>query len=243
VVTTSIDFNEVPALYDVTIRHTRTTPIRNAFRYRSFCWLVDADNPPRLRWPARLLARFDDRDHLDVRQSLRAEGIEADRVLMLANARTLGYVFNPISVYWCYSGAALAAVVAEVHNTYGGRHAYVLRPDALGLAETAKQLYVSPFYPVDGRYRLHVPEPGERLSLSITLQRPDGEPFSATMAGERRPATMRSLLRMWWRYPLAPLRITALIRWQGLRLWRRGLEIVPRENNACSALKAEVASR
>jgi hypothetical protein len=242
-VTTGGDVNPAPALYDVTIRHTRTTPIRNAFRYRSFYWLVDADEPPQLRWPARLLATFDHRDHLDVRQSLRDEGIEADRILMLANARTLGYVFNPISVHWCYSGGILAAVVAEVHNTYGGRHAYVVRPDALGVAETDKQLYVSPFYPVDGRYRLNVPEPGERLSLSITLQRPDGEPFSATMTGERCPATTRSLLRMWWRYPLAPLRITALIRWQGLRLWRRGLEVVPRETNECSPLKAEVVAR
>jgi DUF1365 family protein len=104
----------------------------------------------------------------------------------------------------------------------------VLRPDGSGFAEADKQLYVSPFYPVDGRYRLHVPEPGDRLTLSVTLHRPDGEPFSATMTGERRSATVWSLLRVWWRYPLAPLRVSALIRWQGIRLWRRGLEVVPR---------------
>lgn len=217
-----------PALYDVTIRHTRTSPIRNAFRYRSFYWLVDADAPPRLPWPARLLASFDARDHLDVRESLRESGVTADRILMLTNARTFGYVFNPISVYWCYSGNDLSAVVAEVHNTYGGRHAYVLQPDGHGFAKTDKQLYVSPFYPVDGRYEINVPEPGERVSVSVTLHREDGDPFSATMTGARRPATMRSLLRVWWRYPFAPLRVSALIRWQGVRLWRRGLEVVPR---------------
>jgi hypothetical protein len=217
-----------PALYDVTIRHTRTAPIRNAFRYRSFCWLVDADAPPRLPWPARWLATFDPRDHVDVHESLREAGISADRLLLLTNARVLGYVFNPISVYWCYSGDDLTAVVAEVHNTYGGRHAYVLHPDANGRAEADKALYVSPFYPVDGRYEISVPEPGDRLAVSITLHRGDGEPFSATMTGIRRPATIPSLLGMWLRYPWAPLRVTALIRWQGIRLWRRGLEVVPR---------------
>jgi hypothetical protein len=217
-----------PALYDVAIRHTRTAPIRNAFHYRSFCWLVDADAPPRLPWPVRWLATFDPRDHVDVHETLRESGITADRLLLLTNARVLGYVFNPLSVYWCYSGDELTAVVAEVHNTYGGRHAYVLRPDAKGRAETDKSLYVSPFYPVDGRYEINVPEPGDRLAVSITLHRDDGEPFSATMTGVRRPATVRSLLGMWLRYPWAPLRVTALIRWQGIRLWRRGLEVVPR---------------
>lgn len=217
-----------PVLYDVTIRHTRTSPVRNAFRYRSFCWFVDADDPPRLRWPGRLLATFDSRDHVDVRASLRDAGIESDRILMLTNPRTLGYVFNPITLYWCYSGEELRAVVAEVHNTYGGRHAYVLRPDRNGSATADKALYVSPFYPADGQYQLHVPPPGERLAVSVTLHRADGEPFSATMTGQRRPATLRSLLRLCWRYPWAPMRVTALIRWQGVRLWRRGLAVVPR---------------
>ncbi len=217
-----------PALYDVTIRHTRTAPVRNAFRYHSFCWLVDFDAPPRLPRPLRWLAAFDPSDHLDIRATLRDAGIAADRLLMLTNARVLGYVFNPLSVFWCYDGEELVAVVAEVHNTYGGRHAYVLHPDAAGRASADKVLYVSPFYPVDGRYEINVPEPGERVAVSVTLDRGDGEPFSATMTGVRRPATARSLLGLWLRYPAAPLRVTTLIRWQGIRLWRRGLEVVPR---------------
>ena len=218
----------VPAIYDVTIRHSRTSPIRNTFRYRSFSWLVDIDDLPQLPRPWRAIAKFDARDHVDVRAELAAAGVSADRVLMLTNARMLGYVFNPITVYWCYQDDVQVAVVAEVHNTYGGRHAYVLRPDPSGYAETDKQLYVSPFYPVDGRYELRVPEPGERLAVSVTLHRVDDEPFVATMTGQRHPATTRGLLRMSWRYPWAPLRTSALIRWQGIRLWRRGLEVVPR---------------
>jgi DUF1365 family protein len=215
-------------LYDVAISHTRSVPIRNAFRYRSFCWLIDVDAPPTLPRLLRPLARFDQHDHLDVRAQLAEAGLAADRILMLANARMLGYVFNPITVFWCYQDQSLVAVVAEVHNTYGGRHAYVLRPDATGNAEVDKQLYVSPFYPVEGGYRIHVPEPGERLSVSVTMRRPGGETFVATMTGDRRPAVLRDLLRLWARYPWAPLRVSALIRWQGIRLWRRGLKVVPR---------------
>ena len=74
---------------------------------------------------------------------------------MLASARVLGHVFDPLSVFWCYgSDGVLACVVAEVHNTYGERHAYLLRPDEAGTAVTDKGFYVSPFFDVTGSYEL-----------------------------------------------------------------------------------------
>ena len=79
---------------------------------------------------------------------------------MLANARVLGYVFNPLTVYWCHRpDGELECVVAEVHNTYRERHCYLLRPDAAGRAETAKEFYVSPFLTVAGDYRMALPVP------------------------------------------------------------------------------------
>lgn len=219
----------VPALYDVVVAHSRRAPVEHAFRHRTFYWLVDADAPPRLPWPVRALARFDARDHLDIRAELAERGIEPARILMLTNARVLGYVFNPISVHWCYSaGGELLATVAEVHNTYGGRHAYVLHPDAHGRAEVDKELYVSPFYPVDGRYSLRVSPPGESVAVSVTLRRAGDEPFVATLHGRRRPATARHLVQAWLRYPWAPLRVSVLIRWHGVRLWAKKLEVQPR---------------
>ena len=72
---------------------------------------------------------------------------------MLANARFLGYVFDPLTVFWCFAAdGSLRCVVAEVHNTYGERHAYLLRPEADGTAEVGKEFYVSPFNDVSGRY-------------------------------------------------------------------------------------------
>lgn len=233
------------AIYETTVRHTRTAPVRHRFAHRSYHWLVDLDDLPRLpRW-ARPLARFEAADHLgDPRASLRqnvdtflaAHGLdlEGGRVVMLAHARVLGYVFNPITVFWCHAaGGALAAVVAEVHNTYGGRYRYLLRPDEQGRAETDKRFYVSPFYEVGGRYEMRLPEPGDTLGLSVTLRPPGGAAFVATVHGRHRPASARSLLRAFARCPWVTLLGAAQIRYQGLRLWARRLPVVARQPETC----------
>ena len=234
-------------LYDCRITHTRLAPLRNAFTYRTYLWLVDLDHLPRLGPWLRLLAGFHARDHLgDPRRPirdnldlyLRSRGIDlaGGRVLMLAHARVLGYLFNPLTVYWCHrADGALACVVAEVHNTYRQRHAYLLHPDDRGRARAPKQFYVSPFYPVDGDYRMSLPEPGEpepdgspELKLSVTLTRPEGPPFVASVHGTGRPATVRALLGAVARHPWSTVAVSALIRWQGIRLYLRGLPVVPR---------------
>jgi DUF1365 family protein len=232
--------SQAPALYDATVVHVRREGVRNRFRYGTFCWLVDLDAPPRLPAVLRPLARFEARDHLgDPQASIRANvdaflaarGVDlaGGRVLMLANARTLGYCFNPISVFWCYRpDGALAAVIAEVHNTYGDRHAYLLRPDERGRDEADKALYVSPFHDVSGRYRIHVPEPAERMDVQIVYEREGHPPFYAGITGHRLAATPAKLLALSLRYPWAPLRVSALIYWQGIKLWAQGLKVVDR---------------
>ena len=220
---------DAPALYVGEVAHVRRSPLVNAFRYRAYWWLVDADRPPRLPRPLRWVARFDPRDHLDVRALLAEHGHHPARLLMLTGARVLGYAFDPITVYWAYAAdGTLLAQVAEVHNTYAGRHAYVLHPDAAGRSTVAKAMYVSPFHPVDGHYDIRISAPGEAVSVAVTLRRPTGAPFVATLRGRRRPATLANVALAWLRCPWAPLRVTALIRRQGIRLWRRGLEVQPR---------------
>ena len=91
----------VPCLYEVTVSHARTSPVCHAFRHASYMWLFDLDDPPRLPPGLRALARYSDVDHLDVRAQLRSAGIDATRIIVLTNLRVLGYVFNPITVYWC----------------------------------------------------------------------------------------------------------------------------------------------
>ena len=138
----------------------------------------------------------------------RGIGLDGGRITMLASARVFGHVFNPLSLFWCHDAAGeLHCVVAEVHNTYGERHCYLLETDDAGRASVPKAFYVSPFNDVDGEYRMKLPEPGERLAVSIVLEREGQQPFVATMDGERRDATVRNILAAALAVPLAPLRV------------------------------------
>lgn len=229
-----------PALYDATLTHVRRAPMHRAFSHRIYLWLVDLAEVPRPAWWLRPLAGFHARDHLgspdrSIRENLDAwlerRGIDlaGGRVLMLTNARVLGYVFNPLTVFWCYSpDGTLACVVAEVHNTYGERHCYLLQPDDADRAVTDKAFYVSPFLAVDGRYHMRLPAPTDHLSLTISLVRDTRPVFSATLVGTARPAGTTGLLRAALTRPLMPQRISALIRLHGLALWLRRLPLVPR---------------
>ncbi len=213
-----------PVVYRTTIAHGRTEPIRHAFRYRSTSWLVDLDSLPH--------KGFEARDHvgdpnLPIRSNIDAllaeHGIaRPSRIRMLANRRSLGHVFNPISIFWCDDAAGdQLAVVVEVHNTYGGRHAYVVHPDAQGRAEVDKALYVSPFNDTSGRYTVSVARPDDQLRISVTLHREDSAPYVATWRGRvsRRPRRLPSI---------AALLVSLRIRYQGVRLWLRRLPVQPR---------------
>lgn len=150
-------------------------------------------------------------------------------VTALMNARAFGYVFDPLTVFWCHDRRGdLRCVVAEVHNTYGQRHAYVLQPDERGRAEVDKAFHVSPFHQVEGRYRLRLPEPADALDLRITLLLDARPPFHAALTGHLLPVTARTVLRANLRAPLSPLLTSARIRRHGIALWARGLPITPR---------------
>jgi len=225
-----------PARYDVWISHRRRDPVDYGFGQRSVAWLVDLDALPRLPGGLGWLCRFRAADHrlaagppaeslrADVDRFLAGHGLpRQSRILMLANPRVLGYVFNPLTVFYCYdSHGELRHAVAEVRNTYGGRHSYLLRVDEAGQAETDKQFYVSPFYPVDGRYTMRLPEPGAELTVAVTLHRDGDRPFTAVLAGRRagdRPASLWAALRT----PLATRAVMLGIRRHGIALYLKGL--------------------
>ncbi|HEX3930215.1 MAG TPA: DUF1365 family protein [Nocardioides sp.] len=218
-----------PGIYQTRIRHTRRTPWRRGFESRAHTWVVDLDDLP----DHGVLGRFEARDHvgdpgaplranLDAFLSDRGVDVADGRILMAANARALGHCFNPISVFWCFDREQhLAGVVVEVHNTYGGRHAYLVHPDDQGRARVAKELYVSPFHGTDGWYDVRVPVPGDDLLIAVSLHTDDGATFSASLAGRRSRATPR-------RAATAALRASTLIRVHGIALWLRRLPVRPR---------------
>jgi uncharacterized protein len=154
--------------------------------------------------------------------------VSGRRILMLTAARSLGHVFNPLTVYWCLDpDGAARHVIAEVHNTYGARHCYLFEPND-DRADIDKCFYVSPFFAIEGEYRMTVPVPDARLHIALTLTLPDGStPFVATVRGDRRPASTTELLRTVARDPFAGYRVPLAIRCQAIRLLLRGLRIQP----------------
>jgi hypothetical protein len=120
-------------------------------------------------------------------------------------------------------------VVAEVHNTYGERHCYLLELDAAARTAVDKEFYVSPFFDVSGEYRMRLPLPGAKLSVTIALRQHETTAFIATLRGDHRRATTAQLLRMLVRRPLITYRVSALIRRHGIALWLRGLPVVRRQ--------------
>jgi uncharacterized protein len=228
----------LPALVVGQVTHRRHGPVRHAFRHRVYQWLVDLDSLPSQPWHLRAFAHFSSADHLgdpglpikrNIENYLALNGVrlgDRGRVLMLANARVLGHVFNPLSVFWCYDrDGVLACVVAEVHNTYGERHAYLLRPDETGVAVTGKHFHVSPFFDVSGTYELRFALRPDLVATTVTLRRRDAVAFSATFRGRPEPATAPALARRLIRQPLMPQRVSALIRVHGIWLWLRGLPV------------------
>ena len=230
-----------PAIYRTRITHLRRAPVHHYFETRGYSWYVDVDELPQLpRW-LRPFARFEARDHFDgeptdtLRQRIDAfladRGIDlrGGKVTALMQARVLGYVFNPISLYWCHDAAGTVRhIIAEVHNTYGGRHAYLLPPDSDQPAIVMKKLYVSPFNAVDGHYLVRAPRPDENLDVRISLHRDNQPAFVATLRGTRRRAGIGELLRLQLVAPLAPLMGAIGIRIQGITLWLRRVPVVPR---------------
>jgi uncharacterized protein len=238
---------QTPAIYRTTITHHRQAPLRHSFEYRSYSWYVDIDELPRLPWWLRSFARFHATDHFSntpgesPRDSLRERigtffadrGLPAPqgRITALLQARVFGYVFNPLSVFWCHDrDGRLRHVIAEVHNTYGERHAYLLPPAELPVV-TLKKFYVSPFNPVDGYYVVRAPLPDTDVDITVALHRDPRQAlpqFIANMRGQRRPATTKQVAIMQIISPLSPLVVAAHIRTQGIKLWLRRLPVVPR---------------
>lgn len=242
------------ALYLGRVMHHRLRPQRHRFVYRTFSLLVDLDRLDELDRSLRLLSvnrpnllSLQERDHGArdgsplrpwVEAHLRAHGLDlADsRIFLLCFPRLLGYVFNPLSLYYCHDAAGrLAAIVYEVKNRCGEQHAYVLPLHAPGRTArhgTRKAFYVSPFLEMAARYRFRLEPPGERLSVVIQEELDKATTLVATLTGERRPLTDAQLLRAVLRLPLMTYKVTLGIHYEALRLWLKG---VPLQSRAAAA--------
>lgn len=240
------------AVYEGVVRHRRHAPRAHAFRYRIAQLLLDLDELEQVfagRWlwstNGRNLAEFRRSDyHGDPAVPL-AEAVRdtAERALgrrpagpirLLTHLRYAGYVFNPVSFYYCHAtdGVALDCIVAEITNTpWKERHAYVLPAETAERRGRAlhwrfdKCFHVSPFMAMRRRYAWSFVAPGEDLRVHMDVCDGERREFDATLALARRPLDADSLRRVLWRYPLMTAHVVAAIHWQALRLWLKGTPV------------------
>jgi len=231
------------AIYRGRVTHARRGPGAHAFGYDLYMLYLDLDELPALlaaggplRGGRFGLLSFARQDYLAGAPSL-AESVR-DRVerelgfrptgpvRLLTHVRSLGYAFNPVSFYFCFAadGTSLEAVVAEITNTpWSERHAYVLRAAKGGaVASFPKRFHVSPFFPMEQRYRWDIGAPGERLRVEMANDEGGEEVFRARLELSRRPWSAGALWRAALLQPLMAWKVHAAIYWQALRLWMKG---------------------
>jgi DUF1365 family protein len=223
------------------IRHTRLRPRHHAFNYGSWFWLLPMRSLKRepveaVRRNARGWLSFHDADHgeggadalawldgLLRRAGIWDEALTEGEVWLQAYPRVLGYAFKPVSFWYVHrADGALHAVVAEVNNTFGDRHCYLLAGDGLGWGREIradKVFHVSPFCRAEGLYRFRFMRNADRIVARVDHDDADGPLIQTAISGHLQPldaASVRRAIRGW---PLMTFGVVARIHWQALKLW------------------------
>jgi hypothetical protein len=255
-------------LYVGKLRHRRFSPKAHNFSYPVFMAFLDIDRLPELmrmspfsgydRWN---WTSYCERDHFGdpkvaLRERLRVDaegnGIELPDgpIFLLTHLRYFGYVFNPVSFYYCYDAAGnLQTMLAEVNNTFGETHNYWLDASNRRLSETAqhfrtpKRMHVSPFMDMRIEYDWIFTAPGERLVAHMNTVADGKAFFDATLTLERREWSRRELHRVLAAYPLMTLLVIGAIHWEALKLWARGVPVFSHVAKDSGAMKERLESR
>ena len=246
--------SDAPAVAQIGIgqvRHRRLRPVDNAFAYRTYFLMLPMRRLRQAPCPALSrnrfgLLSFHDRDHGDGRDDalawlgelLRAEGIaDADgEVWLQTYPRVLGYVFKPVSFWYCErADSSLAAIVVEVNNTFGERHCYLLAGERLGYGrdlQARKVFHVSPFSQIVGGYRFRFLRSragaDERCVARIDHEDAEGALLQTSLSGRLQPLTPASARAAFFGIPMMSFGVIARIHWQALRVWAKRVPYVPK---------------
>ena len=246
-------------IYNGEVNHTRFKPVKHFLNYKTFSLLIDLDEIEQLDKSISIFSHnkfnifsFYNKDHGDrdgsclkkwVISNLKKYKIEGNisKIKILCYPRIFGYVFNPLSIFYCYENEKLKSIFYEVKNTFNEQHTYIFKiKDGEEIKQKCKKkFYVSPFMDLETFYNFKLINPNQRLSVMIKQTDAEGTVLTATQTGDKKEFNFKQLLINFFRYPLMTLKIISSIHFEALLLWKKGAIYRKRDKKVFNNLSYE----
>jgi len=240
----------ISSIYNGTVVHKRFKPRIHFFRYRVFSLLIDLSELSTLDKKINFfsynrfnLISFFDKDHGErdgtsliewVKKNLRENNIDAEeiKIRLLCYPRILGYVFNPLSVFYIYNNnEKLISILYEVKNTFGEQHTYIFKIENDNLLQhnCEKKFHVSPFIEMNCNYFFRILKPSEKISVIIDQYQSNEKILFASQDGKRADLTSAELMKSYLKHPLMTFKIISAIHFEAFKLWTKGIKFIKKK--------------
>ena len=246
-------------IYNGEVNHTRFKPVKHFLNYKTFSLFIDLDEIQQLDKSISIFSHnkfnifsFYNKDHGDrdgnclkkwVISNLKKYKIEGNisKIKILCYPRIFGYVFNPLSIFYCYENDKLKSIFYEVKNTFNEQHTYIFKiKDGEEIKQKCKKkFYVSPFMDMETFYNFKLIDPNQRLSVMIKQTDAEGTVLTATQTGYKKEFNFKQLLINFFKYPLMTLKIISSIHFEALLLWKKGAIYRKRDKKVFNNLSYE----
>ena len=246
-------------IYNGEVNHTRFKPVKHFLNYKTFSLFIDLDEIEQLDKSISIFSHnkfnifsFYNKDHGDrdgnclkkwVISNLKKYKIEGNisKIKILCYPRIFGYVFNPLSIFYCYENDKLKSIFYEVKNTFNEQHTYIFKiKDGEEIKQKCKKkFYVSPFMDMETFYNFKLIDPNQRLSVMIKQTDAEGTVLTATQTGDKKEFNFKQLLINFFKYPLMTLKIISSIHFEALLLWKKGAIYRKRDKKVFNNLSYE----
>ena len=239
------------SIYNGTVIHKRFKPKKHFFRYSVFSLFIDLSELNQLDNSIKFfsfnkfnLISFFEKDHGDrdgssliewVKKNLKENNISSEniKIKLLCYPRILGYVFNPLSVFFIYNSKnKLISILYEVKNTFGEQHTYIFKvEDDLNLFQhnCSKKFHVSPFIEMNCNYFFRILKPGEKISVIIDQYHTNEKILYASQDGKRVDFNSKELLKSYLKHPLMTFKIISAIHYEAFKLWTKGIKFISKK--------------
>ena len=240
----------ISSIYNGTVVHKRFKPRIHFFRYKVFSLLIDLSELSTLDKKINFfsynrfnLISFFDKDHGErdgtsliewVKKNLRKNNIDAEeiKIKLLCYPRILGYVFNPLSVFYIYNNnEKLISILYEVKNTFGEQHTYIFKIENDNLLQhnCEKKFHVSPFIEMNCNYFFRILKPSEKISVIIDQYQSNEKILFASQDGKRADLTSAELMKSYLKHPLMTFKIISAIHFEAFKLWTKGIKFIKKK--------------